>query len=268
MIASATRLAVLGALVGIGALARPAAASGNAWLGVVIEDAHYTRGARVTEVIRETPADRAGLQVGDIVVSVDGTKVTSAVSLTTAVGALAVGADVDLVIIRGRRSKTLQARLSVKASESEILARRLVGQPLPPFALPRLAGGVPVRTDDHLGDVVVLYFFAPGCSSCPALTQRLDQLQGTRRRDGVVVLGVVGRDQSGLHAALARRVGFSLLFDLGGHVRTHSFHANGLPVVVVAGRDGIVRYASMNRDIDVDAVRRAVMRAINEPSRL
>lgn len=266
MIASAARLSALIALAGLAA--SPAAASGKAWLGVVIEDAHYTPGARVTEVIRETPADRAGLQVGDVIVSVDGVRVISAVSLTTAVSKLPVGADVDLAVVRGRRSRKLRARLSAKVSESEILARRLVGQPLPPFALPRLAGGLPVRTDDHLGDVVVLYFFAPNCPSCPALTQRLDQLQGTRRRDGVVVLGVLGRDPSRLHAAVARRVGFSLLFDLGGHVRTHSLHANGLPVVVVAGRDGIVRYAAMNRDIDIAAVRRAVMRAVNEPSQL
>ena len=243
----------------------PAVASAQPWLGVIIHSSHDPPGATVEEVIKGTPADIAGLEVGDVITRISDVPVADSVSLITTVSQLQVGADVEVEIVRDRRARKLRTRLEAKVSDSEILARRLVGTRLPDFTLPRLSGGYE-RTADHRGEVLVVYFVGVGCPGCGALTQRIDQLQGVRGRDGVTVLGIVGSG-AGDRARKAYRIGFPLLHDVGDQVRD-SLRANGSPIAVVAGRDGVIRYAAMNDEIRIDELRLAVNRAVREPSRL
>jgi len=88
------------------------------------------RGAVVTRVAPASPAARAGLRTGDIILSINGRPVRNAADVRNAVGLLRVGQSVKLAILRDGERRTLTA--VVRTPESD----RLDGEALDP----RLAG--------------------------------------------------------------------------------------------------------------------------------
>ncbi len=59
-------------------------------------------------VIKDSPADKAGLKSGDIITAVDGIKIGKAGSLSTLIGEHAAGEDVELIIIRDGEEQTVK----------------------------------------------------------------------------------------------------------------------------------------------------------------
>jgi serine protease Do len=82
-----------------------------------------TRGALVAGVTQGGPAQRAGLQAGDIVTSVDGQPIADATDLTRRVGATRVGGAVKLDVLRGSERVTATVRVTRRPSEAELNAR-------------------------------------------------------------------------------------------------------------------------------------------------
>jgi len=68
-------------------------------------------GAVVKEVVAGSAADKAGISVGDIVVSVNGVPITSSSDLTATIRSLAAGTTTDLVIVRGGKPQTVTVTL-------------------------------------------------------------------------------------------------------------------------------------------------------------
>ena len=65
----------------------------------------------------------------------------------------------------------------------------IVGQPAPDFAL-RSMKGPTVRLSEHLGEVVLINFWATWCGPCRQEMPLLDQLYGKYQRAGLVLLSV------------------------------------------------------------------------------
>ncbi len=86
----------------------------TAFLGVSAETA--SNGARVTTVADGTPADDAGLRVGDVITKVDGDSVTSLRSLATAVGAHDPGDEVTVTYIRNGDDHTVDVVLASRSA--------------------------------------------------------------------------------------------------------------------------------------------------------
>jgi putative serine protease PepD len=86
----------------------------HAYLGVGIATA--SNGVRVTDVRTGTPASQAGLKVGDVITAVDGTKVTQAAQLGTAIDAKKPGDTVSITYVRGGKTATVQAKLANRPS--------------------------------------------------------------------------------------------------------------------------------------------------------
>lgn len=70
------------------------------------------RGLRVTEVAPGATAERIGLQVGDLLISVNGTAVQSSDALRTALQSLTDGAALTLVVERNGTATTLSGTVS------------------------------------------------------------------------------------------------------------------------------------------------------------
>jgi Do/DeqQ family serine protease len=71
-----------------------------------------TRGALVTNVIPDSPAEKAGVKPGDLVTSVDGKPVVDAQDLRNTEGLAQVGSTLNLGIARGTRHLTIAAKLT------------------------------------------------------------------------------------------------------------------------------------------------------------
>lgn len=100
------------------ATARPVAAQlastgrvGHAVLGIRAADDDHPRGGRVTEVLPETSADRAGVRVGDVVVAIDETDVYDTADLVTAILRHTPGDRVQLTVVRRGDTRRLMVRL-------------------------------------------------------------------------------------------------------------------------------------------------------------
>ena len=67
------------------------------------------QGVVISQVIEDTAAEEAGLKVGDVVISINGTPVKSASAMRNMVGLLRVGDEMSISVIRDGRKKTLKA---------------------------------------------------------------------------------------------------------------------------------------------------------------
>lgn len=98
------------------------------FLGVAIQDLtpelasamdlSTQEGVLISEVVEGSPAARAGLQPGDVVVKVDGEAVPTAGRLRNRIAALGAGRSVELTVVRDGVQKKLKAELEEKARES------------------------------------------------------------------------------------------------------------------------------------------------------
>jgi C-terminal processing protease CtpA/Prc len=64
-------------------------------------------GALITEVMKDTPAEKAGLKVGDVIVQVDKEKVPSPSDVSSIIHEKQKGDKVDLVVVRDKAEKTI-----------------------------------------------------------------------------------------------------------------------------------------------------------------
>jgi serine protease Do len=80
------------------------------------------KGAIVAELTAGGPAQRAGLATGDIVLSVNGTRVRSSSELTRQVAKAAPGDLLRLEVIRDGKPRTIDIRSGTRPSESQLAA--------------------------------------------------------------------------------------------------------------------------------------------------
>ncbi len=97
------------------------------WLGVQIRDldeslASYYKlaplsGVFVEKVVPGDPADRAGIQAGDIILSIDGQSVNSGRALASLVAAIPVGTKAKVKLVREGKKKTLTVKVAKQSDE-------------------------------------------------------------------------------------------------------------------------------------------------------
>jgi putative serine protease PepD len=94
----------------------------HAYLGVTPQDGSASdgsatrTGAEITAVGQGTPAEKAGLKVGDVITDVNGEPVDSALSLVGYIREQAVGNTVKLTVIRNGQTTEVSATLSARSS--------------------------------------------------------------------------------------------------------------------------------------------------------
>jgi len=90
----------------------------------------HNKGVVVARVETGSPADKAGIQVGDVIVSVNKSKVESAAQVRNAIGLLRIGNRVNIRILRDGKSKSLTAVIEEKVKKNisgESLSSKLTG---------------------------------------------------------------------------------------------------------------------------------------------
>ncbi len=139
------------------------------WLGVTIQDVNRTlaesfgldrpRGALIAEVAKDSPAEKAGLQAGDVILRFDGNDILTSADLPHVVGLIAPGTEVKVEIIRDQKKRRIELEVGgLGADDSYSLSSRghggahggrlgLVVETADPAALERagISGGVLVR---------------------------------------------------------------------------------------------------------------------------
>jgi C-terminal processing protease CtpA/Prc len=127
-------VAALVLAVGLGAVAlfsTPAPAGpGDAWIGVRLQDLdenlreamnidRHVQGALVSDVMDGSPAEKAGLEDGDVIIEVAGRRTTDLTEVTSAVRGLEPGEKALIVVSRGGQSRGLDIVPSAKSESME-----------------------------------------------------------------------------------------------------------------------------------------------------
>ena len=91
------------------------------WLGVSVstvtpllaasENLSVNRGALIAEIVADSPAEAAGLRVGDVIIRFGGKEISNVADLVQAIRISEIGEDVEIVFVRGEDTKTTSARL-------------------------------------------------------------------------------------------------------------------------------------------------------------
>ena len=76
-------------------------------------------GAVVNKILEGSPAEKAGLMTGDIVVKIDGKQVRNASDVRNHIGLLKVGEEVTFEILRNGKPKTIKARIAAASEAKE-----------------------------------------------------------------------------------------------------------------------------------------------------
>ncbi len=100
------------------------------WLGVAIQDVdrdlaealnlNDSRGVLLAEVVDKSPADRAGLKQGDVVVRVSGTTVDSPGRLRSLIAAHGAGSKVKVELVRSGKSRSVAVTLGELPGDNNI----------------------------------------------------------------------------------------------------------------------------------------------------
>jgi C-terminal processing protease CtpA/Prc len=124
--------------------AAPSLAAARAWLGVYTQEVTdelrdaldlKDNGVLVNQVVSDSPADRAGLRKGDVILSVDGHSVDSPSALSDLIGDADEGQPVSIALVRKGDHLTLSVRLASRPEsddDDEGVAPAPPAPPVPP----------------------------------------------------------------------------------------------------------------------------------------
>lgn len=102
------------------------------WLGVVIQEVNKDlaesfglpkpAGALVAQIQPEGPAEKGGLQVGDVILSFNGQEIVMSSDLPHAVGRVRPGEEATLVVMREKKRKTLKMEIGALPEDDTVAA--------------------------------------------------------------------------------------------------------------------------------------------------
>ncbi|WP_245934329.1 DegQ family serine endoprotease [Bergeriella denitrificans] len=175
-------------------------------LGVIIQEVSYdlaksfglekASGALIAKVMPNSPAAQAGLQVGDIVRSVNGEEVRASSDLPVMVGALPPGTEVTLEIWRKGETATVKVKLGSTAQTT-------AGNDAAPDN-----SGFPAETQGFVVEEAGLVLQSSAHSGRPRLiVSRVTgpaERAGLKRGDEIIAVGQLAvEDEAGFRSALA-----------------------------------------------------------------
>ena len=102
------------------------------WLGVSIRDVtpalqqsmklNVSQGALVVEVVKGSPADKAGFEKNDIITAYQGNKIQNASDLQNLVANTTIGKEVTMTVMRNKKSQTLKVKIGNLQNAVKIMA--------------------------------------------------------------------------------------------------------------------------------------------------
>lgn len=220
------------------------------WIGVELA----ADAARIVRVLSGTPADRAGVQAGDELVSLDGAPLPDSSAFIQQVQRKGVGATVTIVIRRGGLLRSISVEVGDRWAHSTI-QRDLIDKPAPPFAATAINGAYPASLSGLSGQLIVLDFTPPTfvrCENCetPAGTF-MNKLQEKYGRRGLRVVGVSATDASTLQK-VANDLGlkYALVHDRDDKI-ANAYLVQSPMTTIVIDRAGIVRFVTNRTGLEV-----------------
>lgn len=199
------------------------------WIGVSIQNVtpelaksfgmKEARGALIGDVVKGSPAEKAGLVTGDIIVSFDGKKIQNSTDLPRLVAGTAVGSTVQLVVLRDNKESTHTIKVE------EMTEERVAAQSS--------------QSVQNFGMKVA------------ALTPQVRQQLGITDKSGVVVQRVEAgslAEESGIQAGdVIKEVNRKKVRDIGEYNAAMAKTSAGQPLLLLLKRNHQTFFVTMER---------------------
>ena len=226
------------------------------------------KGVRVTGVCKDSPADKAGIHVGDLVTSLNG---ESTIGMKAAefsqrmtkqpVNKMEVTSKdqkTRLVQVESVDGATLSNQL---ASLPLVLTEVSVGEPAPDFEA-MSAEGKQVKLSDLKGAPVLVEFTETGCKPCDEATQTIGLVYDKYKGQGLKVISVYLDKHDNDLFAYEKTLGGSWPINVDGkgweNVVARTYGVNGVPAVALIGKDGTILKTNLYKTRIASAVKEAL----------
>ncbi len=218
-------------------------ADGPGWLGVELGAREPSEaGVAIRDVTPDSPADRAGLSAGDVLLSIDGEVVNRPNDVVRMISQRRAGTRVALAFRRGGADRLAGAVLGARPNMDELMRKQYVGSPAPAFtALNAVQGSVPLSVASLRGKVVVIEFWASWCLPCRLTAPKLNAWHDRWKAEGLEVLGVTTDPPVfASQAAVEFGIRYPVASDESGKT-SRTWRALSIPTLFVVDRSGVVR---------------------------
>ena len=244
--------AVCGALL----CAAPVGASDDErpWLGISFSTGPAARGVEITEIIPDTPADDAGFAAHDLIVSIDGNRLTHSSDLVEQIARKKIGDEVAVKILRDEADLVINVTLERFPTPDELLYKRMVGTTAPALDIEVVNGTATVA--NLPGRVLVVEMFATWCTACESTHDELSKLAIKYSDSDLVVLAVANEGRESLIKWQgASAWSHNIARDVRSTWRDYQMNTAGaaLPTIFVIDEKGTVIFAGIGADRLQDA---------------
>jgi len=163
------------------------------WIGVSIQDLNTelarnfglrnTNGALVSDVIRNSPAERGGIMRGDVIVAIDNRKIDSVAALRNVVAQSPIGSEVAVKVVRDRKIRDLTVTIAELPREytepsPEIFREEIRKEVLGGLTVIELSRDIARQLGLGAGEKgVVIFSIAPGSPADEAGLKKGDVIQ-------------------------------------------------------------------------------------------
>lgn len=195
----------------------------------------------VDSVFGGSPAESSGLQVGDVVLEVDGQRIKESRQLVELIGGHGPGDKVQLKLLRGKELVEVPLLLGLHPGRYGLLKSRFLNKPAPAFKVYRVDDNKPLTLADLKGEVVVIDFWATWCGPCRRAIPQLNALHKELGAKGVTVIGLSDEERPKLQKFLGgNEVAYSLVYDVD-RAANREYMVSALPTLFVIDHKGVVR---------------------------
>jgi thiol-disulfide isomerase/thioredoxin len=233
------------------------------WLGIAMDSDEPGQGVRVGHVIRNSPADKAGLREGDRILRVASANVARGQDVVRAVALFAIGDSADIAFVRAGKEQSARVTFTALPSQDDMVRMDLVGTFAPTWKdVESVSGSFPPSIAAMRGRVVLLDFWATWCGPCRVVIPKLGALQSRYGAQGLSVLGVSTENPQDV-AAFTQRMAVHYAVASDKHAETtRSYGVVSLPTLVVIDKRGVVRDVAIGYDSSEDARLDASVRSL------
>ena len=238
-------------------------ASRRAWLGVSAPEKGPAGGVTAKHVVNNSPAAKAGLVDGDLILSADGVSMAEPNQLVAKVALVGPGSTLPMRIRHGSVDRDVTASLIPFPGPEQILRLDKIGTFAPGWkAASAVAGSLPANLSAARGKVMLIDFWASWRGPCRMTAPQLTQWQASYGAQGLAVVGFTD-DPVPVAAQSAQAWGMTYTVASDSSAATsQGYGVTALPSIFLVDKKGVIRDVFVGFDPGRHAEIEKTMRAL------